>query len=78
MALVPPADAWAVGYFFDPASGFNLTFVCRWDGNFNVWQASSGANVPNGDNLLFGVSGTSRQDLWAVGHYDDKLNPGRL
>jgi len=71
VAVIPPADAWAVGDYFDPASGFHLTFACRWDGNFNVWQVSPGPNMPNADNFLYGASGTSRQDLWAVGHYED-------
>ena len=74
VAVIPPADAWAVGDYSDPVSGFTLTFACRWDGNFNVWQISPGANVPNVDNHLYGVSGTSRQDLWAVGLYEDHIN----
>ena len=60
VAYFPQGDAFAVGQYSDPWQGLNLTFAIRWAANFNVWQIA--------DNFLFGVSGTSPQDIWAVGH----------
>jgi hypothetical protein len=75
VAVIPPSDAWAVGHYGDFILGVprNLTFVLRWDGNFNVWQFSPSSNLPNGDNFLWGVSGTTRQDIWAVGDYEPDI-----
>jgi hypothetical protein len=71
VTYLPQGDAFAVGRYVDPQLGLNLTFAILWDHNFNVWTISPTPNVPNADNFLFGVSGTSRKDVWAVGHAED-------
>jgi hypothetical protein len=72
VTYLPTSDAFAVGQYFDDWLGLHLTFAIRWDHNFNVWQISPTPNVPNVDSFFFGVSGTSPNDVWAVGHYEDQ------
>jgi hypothetical protein len=75
VTYLPDGDAFAVGKYGDPWLGLNLTFAVRWDHNFNVWQISPTLDIPNADNFLYGVSGTSNTDVWAVGEFDDGFNP---
>ncbi|MBA9002071.1 hypothetical protein [Thermomonospora cellulosilytica] len=61
VAMVGPAEAWAVGHGFGARAPL---VVLHWhDGR---WQAAEGpSGVPQGK--LLAVSGTSPQDVWAVG-----------
>jgi len=72
VACLPQGDAFAVGQYFDPMLQFHQTFAIRWLAGFNVWQLWLPLNVPNSDNFLFGVSATSPNDIWAVGHTEDQ------
>jgi len=68
VTYLPEGDAFAVGGYLDPQQGLNLTFAVHWDAKNKVWNISPTLNVPNADNFLFGVFGTSKKDVWAVGH----------
>jgi membrane peptidoglycan carboxypeptidase len=74
VSALSSTDAWAVGYFSNPAGG-SETLVLHWNGT--TWSKVASPN-PGGTtgslnlNHLFGVSADSMSDAWAVGRY---VNP---
>ena len=56
---------WAVGFYenlFD-----SLTMTLHWDGS--AWSVVPSPNTNPTYNYLYGVSGTSSDDVWAVGYF---------
>jgi hypothetical protein len=64
MAAISSDDIWAVGYQ-EPVSLNQQPLIEHWDGT--AWTVVDAPPVPGDDNLLFDVSGSSSNDLWAVG-----------
>jgi hypothetical protein len=56
-------DVWAVGYYRNMSELYK-TLILHWTGS--SWSIIPSPNFP-GENHLFGVSGTSANDVWAVG-----------
>lgn len=67
-------DLWAVGYYYE--SGHPRTLIERWDGT--NWDVVPSPNVGTIGNSLFGVSGFSTNDVWAVGAYNLNNQTGTL
>jgi hypothetical protein len=67
-------DLWAAGYYYD--SGHPRTLIERWDGV--NWHVVPSPNVGTVGNSLFGVSGFSANDVWAVGAYNLNNQTGTL
>ena len=67
--VVQPGSVWAVGYYGPYGQpDANRTLIDRWDGS--QWSMVPSPNVGTGANELYGVSGVSDNDLWAVGTYN--------
>lgn len=67
VAATGPDDAWAVGYYFDPATQINEALIERWDGT--TWNIVAGPNPGELDNSLSEVAAVSANDAWAVGYF---------
>jgi hypothetical protein len=69
VAVISPDDAWAVG----ERSDLTGTLVMHWDGS--TWAKVPAPSPDDSNDHLFGVSGTSPSDVWAVGvaGYSDGL-----
>jgi hypothetical protein len=68
---VAPDDIWAVGYHnavFGVRQRFQ-TSIFHWDGS--SWSVVPSPDVNQNNNYLFSVDGTSADDAWAVGFYDN-------
>lgn len=63
-----------MGYYYE--SGHPRTLIERWDGT--NWQVVPSPNVGTVGNSLFGVSGFSANDVWAVGAYNLNNQTGTL
>ena len=61
-------DVWAVGYGLRVKTPHKRTLIEHWDGS--RWSAIPSPNATLADNILNSVSGTSPNDVWAVGIYD--------
>jgi hypothetical protein len=60
-------DLWAVGYYNDPANGFEEPLAEHWDGQ--TWTVATLPNDGNGNNTqLLSVSMDTQGDAWAVGY----------
>lgn len=57
-------DIWGVGYYTNTSTGLRQNLTVHWDGT--QWSLVASPNAL-GYNLLFGVSGVSANDVWAVG-----------
>jgi hypothetical protein len=66
-------DAWAVGHFVDFDFQDSFALSLRWNGR--QWEYGGAESPGVESNILFGVSGTSPDDIWAVGHHDTGQNP---
>jgi hypothetical protein len=69
-------DVWAVGDYTDGGDVFHnpsKTLALHWDGR--SWQIVPTPNPCSGHNSLVGISGTSGEDVWAVGSCTE-LNTG--
>jgi len=69
VTAISASDAWAVGDVYNQALGDQQTQIQHWDGT--RWQIVSSPSVRNAYNHLIGVSGTSSNDVWAVGYTID-------
>jgi hypothetical protein len=68
VAVTSPADAWAVGHYYNGRSGAYLTLILHWDGT--AWKRVPSPNAPHsGENYLNAVTATSPSSAWAVGEY---------
>ncbi len=61
-------DAWAVGYDVDPSTGKKRALIENWNGR--RWNVVPSPDATTTDNILSSVSGSSANDVWAVGIYD--------
>lgn len=66
VTAISASDAWAVGDVYNQALGGEQTLTQHWDGV--RWQTVPSPSVRNAYNHLTGVSGTSANDVWAVGY----------
>lgn len=63
VAAIASDDVWAVGYYRNWTELYK-TLILHWNGS--SWSITPSPNFP-GENFLYGVSGTSANDVWAVG-----------
>ncbi len=56
-------DVWATGWYF--GSGSYRPWVLHWNGE--TWSEEPGVPNPNGEEIPYGIDGTSADDLWVVG-----------
>jgi PKD repeat protein len=63
VVAIAPDDVWAVGHSRNLTELYR-TLILHWDGT--QWSVTPSPNLP-GENFLYGVSGTSARDVWAVG-----------
>lgn len=63
VAAIASNDVWAVGYYRNLTELYK-TLILHWNGS--SWSITPSPNFP-GENFLYGVSGTSANDVWAVG-----------
>jgi len=68
-------NVWAVGYYFD-SNGIIKTFIAHWSGT--MWRIVFSPNPGSRENLLSGLSGTSDENVWAVGLYLDGSGLSRM
>jgi hypothetical protein len=66
VSMVSASDGWAVGYY-DSSTGPQKTLILHWNGT--SWAKVTSPDPSPGGDLLFGVSGVSATDAWAVGWY---------
>jgi hypothetical protein len=64
-----PANAWAVGIEYDDTAGVPFTLAEHWNGS--AWTQVVTPNPSSVDNELYGLSGTTPSNAWAVGLYAD-------
>jgi hypothetical protein len=71
-------DVWAVGYTGINGTGGSASLVEHWNGHaWSIVTSPNGVSPTfNFYNYLLGVSGTSANDVWAVGWNGFKLDPG--
>jgi hypothetical protein len=68
VSAISADDVWAVGYQDVTGGGDFQPLIEHWDGA--AWSVVTAAPPPSGsDNQLYGVSGTSPTDVWAVGFF---------
>jgi hypothetical protein len=63
---IGPHDIWAVGEY-SSGTGTSRTLIVHWDGG--QWSIAASPNGGTQQNAIYGVSGTSPNDVWAVGEY---------
>ena len=63
VAAIASNDVWAVGYSRNMGEDYQ-TLVIHWNGT--TWSIVPSFNYP-GENILYGVSATSANDVWMVG-----------
>ncbi|HKW44946.1 MAG TPA: hypothetical protein VJN22_04755 [Candidatus Eremiobacteraceae bacterium] len=61
-------DVWAVGAVYDSAHAVYQNLTEHWDGS--SWSVVSVPSLGFVNNFLYGVSGTSGNDVWIVGAYN--------
>jgi hypothetical protein len=70
IVALAPNNVWAVGYY-RPVNGsgtYRATLTLHWNGS--SWTRVASPNKVSGlDNTLYGVSGSSPNDIWAAGAY---------
>jgi hypothetical protein len=72
VTAISSSDAWAVGDVYNQTAGDQQTQVQHWDGT--RWKIVTSPSVSKAYNHLTGVSGTSSNDVWAVGYTIDDRN----
>jgi len=72
VSAISASDAWAVGDAYNQSVGDQQTLTQHWDGA--RWRIIPSPSVPKAYNHLTGVSGTSSDDVWAVGYTIDDRN----
>ena len=69
VSIISGTDAWAAGDYLTNSSSTD-TLILHWDGS--AWSKVASPNPSGGlgaDNELYGVSGVSGTDAWAVGYF---------
>ena len=71
VSATSPTDVWAAGYRGRQGSNVNRTLVEHWDGRRWTIVPSPNARSSNGvvNNILFSISSTRNNDVWAVGSW---------
>jgi hypothetical protein len=64
------ANVWAVGHTL-LQSGIDQALVEHWDGESWIANNPAPPNLGTGNNDLYGVAVLSKNNIWAVGYYDD-------
>ena len=68
VVAISPTDVWAVGHYRDPALfGRYKTLTVHWDGV--QWSIVPSPSVPGISSLLYAVTATASNDVWAVGDF---------
>ncbi|HKP53287.1 MAG TPA: S-layer homology domain-containing protein [Chloroflexia bacterium] len=66
-----PTDIWAVGYYAPYTNDYSAyrarTLIQHWDGT--QWSIVPSPNGPGDTGYLYDISGSSPDDIWAVGDY---------
>jgi len=65
---ISDSNVWAVGTNINSSGNFQ-TVIEQWNGT--SWSIVSSPDPGSGSNILVGVAGTSANDVWAVGGYDN-------
>ena len=63
---ISSTDVWAVGSYIVPGSTYR-TLIEHWDGS--NWTRVPSPSIEAYDSFLYGVSGLSSSNIWAVGYY---------
>jgi hypothetical protein len=71
VSALSPGDVWAVGWSIETVQGRSQTFTIHWDGS--MWTRVPSPNSDFGVNRLYGVAAVWANDVWAVGHYADRV-----
>jgi PKD repeat protein len=74
VAAIASDDVWAVGYSRNLTELYK-TLILHWNGA--SWSVVPSPNFP-GENFLYGVSGTSSNDVWAVGEAWDGVTSKQI
>src|SRR5205085_6847002 len=75
VTCISAADCWAVGHYYNSASGFDQTLIEHWNGA--SWSVVSSPNSSSQYNHLNGVSCSSSSNCAAVGYYQSGIGgPG--
>jgi hypothetical protein len=69
VTAISASEAWAVGDVYNQAVGDQQTLTQHWDGV--RWRTVPSPSVRSAYNHLTGVSGSSSDDVWAVGYTID-------
>lgn len=64
--VMEDGSAWAVG-FSEDEFGKSQTLILRWDGS--QWTSVLSRDPGTEQNVLYGLSGLSESDIWAVGYH---------
>ncbi|MDQ3929869.1 MAG: immune inhibitor A, partial [Chloroflexota bacterium] len=60
-------DAWAVGDYNNPGTGYQDALTAHWDGS--QWLVVPNPSYTQTFNTLLGVAAVSAREVWAVGYY---------
>ena len=74
VTAISSSDVWAVGYYRNIGESYR-TLILHWNGA--SWSIVPSPNYA-GENILFGVSGTAANDVWAVGDAWDGVTARQL
>ncbi len=71
VTAISPTDVWAAGYSGGVRSPVTRTLIEHWDGRHWTIVPSPNVRSPDGviNDILFSVSGSRRDDVWAVGSW---------
>jgi hypothetical protein len=71
VTAISPNDVWAAGYSGGVRSPVTRTLIEHWDGRRWTIVPSPNVRSPHGviNDLLFSISGSRRDDVWAVGSW---------
>jgi hypothetical protein len=71
VTAISPTDVWAAGYSGGVRSPVTRTLIEHWDGRRWTIVPSPNVRSPDGviNDILFSVSGSRRDDVWAVGSW---------
>jgi hypothetical protein len=69
VSAIDANDVWAAGYALSNSDFVAHTLTLHWDGT--SWSVVPSPDASDFGDLLYGVSGSSGSDVWAVGRYAD-------
>lgn len=72
VALPSSGRAWAVGYYIDDKTFYSRSLIEFWNGT--AWNVVAHPDDPGNSAVLFGVSASASNDVWAVGEYQQPLD----